>query len=66
MRFDVLTLFPEQIENNINASITGRAVKKGIISVNTVNIRDYCGNSYGKVDDTVYGGGTGLLITARS
>ena len=66
MRFDVLTLFPEQIENNINASITGRAVKKGIISVITVNIRDYCGNSYGKVDDTVYGGGTGLLITARS
>ena len=66
MTFDVLTLFPEQIEDNINKSITGRALDKGIISLKPVNIRDFCGNNYGKVDDTVYGGGTGLLITARS
>lgn len=62
MKFDVLTLFPEQIEKNINESITGRAVKKGVISLNAVNIRDFCTNNYGKIDDTVYGGGTGLLI----
>lgn len=62
MKFDVLTLFPEQIETNICESITGRAVKKGVISLNAVNIRDFCTNSYGKIDDTVYGGGTGLLI----
>lgn len=62
MKFDVLTLFPEQIEENVASSITGRAVKKGVISLNAVNIRDFCGNSYGKIDDTVYGGGTGLLI----
>ena len=30
MKFDVLTLFPEQIENNINESITGRAVKRAL------------------------------------
>jgi tRNA (guanine-N1)-methyltransferase len=66
MTFDVLTLFPEQIERNVNESITGRALSKGIINLKTVNMRDFCGNSYGKVDDTVYGGGTGLLITARS
>lgn len=62
MTFDVLTLFPEQIEDNIGKSITGRALNKGVISLNTVNIRDFCGNSYGKIDDTIYGGGTGLLI----
>ncbi len=62
MKFDVLTLFPERIEKNINESITGRAVKKGVISLNAVNIRDFCTNNYGKIDDTVYGGGTGLLI----
>ncbi|MBR1797169.1 MAG: tRNA (guanosine(37)-N1)-methyltransferase TrmD [Clostridiales bacterium] len=66
MKFDVLTLFPEQIEENICKSITGRALSKGVISLKTVNMRDFCGNSYGKVDDTIYGGGTGLLITARS
>lgn len=62
MTFDVLTLFPKQIENNLKESITGRALSKGIISLNCVNIRDYCDNNYGKVDDTIYGGGTGLLI----
>ena len=62
MTFDVLTLFPGQIEANINESITGRAVKKGVITLNAVNIRDFCTNAYGKIDDTVYGGGTGLLI----
>jgi len=65
MRFDVLTLFPEQIEYNVGESITGRALKKGVISLNTVNIRDFCGNSYGKIDDTVYGGGTGLLMYSQ-
>lgn len=66
MTFDVLTLFPEQIERNVSESITGRALSKGVINLKTVNMRDYCGNTYGKVDDTIYGGGTGLLITARS
>ena len=65
MTFDVLTLFPEQIEDNVGKSITGRALNKGVISLNTVNIRDFCGNSYGKIDDTIYGGGTGLLIYSQ-
>lgn len=41
MNFTVMTLFPEMIENYMNASITGRALKKGVISLNAVNIRDY-------------------------
>ncbi len=65
MTFDVLTLFPEQIEANIDKSITGRALEKGAIKLNTVNMRGFCGNSYGKIDDTIYGGGTGLLIYAE-
>jgi len=65
MKFDVLTLFPSQIESNISASITGRALEKGLITLNTLNIRDFCDNAYGKVDDTVYGGGTGLLIRCQ-
>ncbi len=62
MTFDVMTLFPSQIENNLRESITGRALSRGVIKLNAVNIRDFCDNDYGKVDDTIYGGGTGLLI----
>lgn len=62
MRFSVITLFPEQVKSFLNQSITGRAMEKGVISLDTVNIRNHAINDYGKVDDTLYGGGTGLLI----
>ena len=62
MNFYVETLFPEQVESFLNESITGRAIEKGIISLDCVNIRDFAVNDYGKVDDTMYGGGTGMLM----
>jgi tRNA (guanine37-N1)-methyltransferase len=57
-----MTLFPEQVRSFLETSITGRALKKGIFQLDTVQIRDFCQNRYGKVDDTMYGGGTGLLM----
>lgn len=62
MNFHVLTLFPDMIQDGVNTSITGRAVGKGLISLNTVNIRDYAGNKYGQVDDYPYGGGAGMVM----
>ena len=65
MNFHVLTLFPEMIEQGINTSITGRAIEKGLISLNAINIRDYAGNKHGQVDDYPYGGGAGMLMQAE-
>ncbi len=62
MNFHVLTLFPEMIDQGVHTSITGRAIDKGIIRVNTVNIRDFAGNKYGQVDDYPYGGGAGMVM----
>ena len=62
MNFHVLTLFPEMIESAINVSITGRAIEKGLISVNTVNIRDFANNKHNRVDDYPYGGGEDILF----
>ena len=62
MIFDVLTLFPEMVENYFNFSILKRAVDAGVISVNTVNPRDYTLNKHKKVDDTPYGGGAGMVL----
>lgn len=62
MKFTVLTLFPEQVRSFLETSITGRAMNKGIFSLDTVQIRDFCVNSYRKVDDTMFGGGTGMLM----
>lgn len=65
MKFHVLTLFPEMIEQGVNTSITGRAMAKGLISLNAVNIRDYADNKHSKVDDYPYGGGAGMVMQAE-
>lgn len=49
----------------MDASILGRALKKGVISVSAVNIRDYTQNKHNKTDDYTYGGGAGMLMQAQ-
>lgn len=65
MKFTVLTLFPRQIEEFMKTSIIGRAIKKDLLTLHCVDIRDYAGNDHGKVDDTLYGGGKGMLLTCE-
>lgn len=62
MRFDVLTLFPELIRSHLDFSIMRRATEEGVISVNTINPRDYTLDKHKKVDDTPYGGGAGMVL----
>lgn len=62
MNFHIMTLFPDMINNCLAESITGRAIKNGLINVETVNIRDFANNKYGHVDDYTYGGGAGMLM----
>lgn len=65
MIFDVLTLFPEMIESCCSYSILKRAVDKDILSVNTINPRDFTLDRHKKVDDTPYGGGAGMVLMAQ-
>ena len=62
MNFYVLTLFPEMIAQGLNTSITGRAIEKGRISVEPINIRDYSHDKHHHVDDAPYGGGAGMVM----
>ncbi|MCC8137366.1 MAG: tRNA (guanosine(37)-N1)-methyltransferase TrmD [Clostridiales bacterium] len=65
MNFYVMTLFPEMIEQGMNTSITGRAIAKGLLSLETVNIRDYSVAGNGRIDDYPYGGGAGMVMQAE-
>ena len=65
MNYHVLTLFPEMIENGMNTSITGRAITKGLLSLEAINIRDFAFNKHQKVDDYPYGGGAGMRRQAE-
>lgn len=62
MQYHVLTLFPDMIEHAMGQSITGRALKNGLLSMDVINIRDFSGNKYNKVDDYPYGGGAGMVM----
>ncbi|MCM1088176.1 MAG: tRNA (guanosine(37)-N1)-methyltransferase TrmD [Muribaculaceae bacterium] len=65
MNFHILTLFPEMVLQGLHTSILGRAVEKGCISIEAINIRDYTTDKHGKVDDYPYGGGAGMLMQAQ-
>lgn len=64
MRFDVLTLFPDIINNYFAYSIMKRAKEKGLIEINTVNFRDFTHDKHKHVDDTPYGGTSGMVLMA--
>ena len=65
MHFYIMTLFPDMVMNGLNTSITGRAIEKGLLSIDAVNIRDYAYNKHNSVDDYPYGGGAGMLMQAE-
>lgn len=61
MKFSVLTLFPEMLAA-LGESIIGRAMKKGIIETEYINIRDYSTDKHRRVDDYPYGAGGGMVM----
>ena len=65
MRFDVLTLFPEIIEQYCDFSIMKRAKDSGVFSLNVVNPRDYTKDKHKKVDDTPFGDGAGMVLAPQ-
>lgn len=62
MKFTVLTLFPEIVRVYFESSIMARAVQKGIIAYDLVNIRDFALDKHRTCDDSPYGGGAGQLM----
>ncbi|HEX7030408.1 MAG TPA: tRNA (guanosine(37)-N1)-methyltransferase TrmD [Gammaproteobacteria bacterium] len=62
MRIDVVTLFPEMIENVARFGVTGRAAESGRLDLRTWNPRDYATDRHRTVDDRPYGGGPGMVM----
>ena len=65
MRFDVVTLFPDMINQACSHSIIARGIDSGVIEVNTFNPRDYTMDKHKKVDDTPFGGGAGMVLMCQ-
>lgn len=65
MKITILTLFPQMFEPVLNDSIMGRAVEKNILEFDVVNIRDFTLDKHRSVDDTPFGGGAGMVMSAQ-
>jgi len=65
LQIEVITLFPEMVNTVTEYGITSRAVKRGLLKVNTWNPRDYTSDNHRTVDDRPYGGGPGMVMMAE-
>ncbi len=63
--FNIITLFPNLIEEWKNTGIIHQALKNNLIEINSVNLRDFGLGSYKQVDDAPYGGGPGMVLMAE-
>ncbi len=62
MQIFVLTIFPEIFSSFLKTSLIEKAINKGLISIDIVNIRDFASPPHYKVDDEPYGGGAGMVL----
>ena len=62
MKIDVLTLFPNMCQGFLDDSILARAINNKLIEINLIDFRKYTPLNNGQVDDTIYGGGAGMLL----
>lgn len=64
MKIDILTLFPDMFAP-LKESVIGRAVNSGKLEIVITDIRDYTADKHKKCDDTPFGGGAGMVMTAQ-
>ncbi|MBL1211584.1 tRNA (guanosine(37)-N1)-methyltransferase TrmD [Geminocystis sp. GBBB08] len=62
MQIDVITLFPDFFQSPLQCSLLGKALAKGIATVNLINPRDFTTDKHHQVDDIPYGGGVGMVL----
>ena len=65
MRIDILTLFPEMFQTFKTESIIKRAIEKDLVEINIIDFRKYSKDHHQKVDDTPYGGGSGMVLMCQ-
>ena len=62
MKIDVLSLFPDMVQNGLSQSIIGKAIDRDLIDLEVTDFRDFSVNKHNSVDDAPYGGGAGMLL----
>jgi tRNA (guanine37-N1)-methyltransferase len=64
MRFDVISLFPEYVNQCLKVGVVGRAFERSIAQLHTWNPRDFTHDNYRRIDERPFGGGPGMVMMA--
>lgn len=62
MKINILTLFPEMFSGFKSESIIGKALERGLLEINIIDIRDFCYDKHKQADDMPFGGGAGMVM----
>ena len=62
LRFDVLSLFPKTIEGFTEESILGKAIDRGLLEINSLDLRRWAKGKHREADDRPFGGGAGMVL----
>ena len=65
MEVYIITPFPDSINVLIENNISYQGIKKGLLKIETVNLRDFTYDNYKKIDDEPYGGGSGMVMMCQ-
>lgn len=62
MKFNLITIFPEQLKKSLEFGVIGKAIEDQLIELNFFDPREFSDNDYGSIDDKAYGGGPGMVM----
>ena len=62
MRIRVLTVFPDQFDSFQNHPLTARAIRKHLLDLEIIDLKEYADGSFRHIDDSPYGGGAGMIL----
>ena len=65
MKIFIITPFPEAINTLIDNNIANQGIKKNLLEVEIINLRDFAKDNYKKIDDEPYGGGSGMVMMCQ-
>ena len=65
MIISVLTIFPESFESFLKTPVVARAVDKGLVSIDIVDIKEFAQGSFRHIDDSPFGGGAGMVMRCQ-
>lgn len=65
MRISVLTMFPQMFDSFLQGPVVQRAVRKGSLEIEVVDIKEFAPGSYRHIDDSPFGGGAGMVMRCQ-